>query len=390
METRVQPATPPRPGILEPLAFTTAFVLLFAYLSYYMGVAQFLNTVMRTAHDLLLNTVFYIMAITVLTGAFGKLLIEFGVVAYLELLLRVFMRPIYNLPGVASLGGIVTFFSDNPAIIALARDRQFASYFQRHQLVSLVNFGTAFGMGLIVITFMAGQGFFVPAFVGLAGAVVGSIVSTRIMQALIKNHMPVESIAAGNPGTVTATTAKPAEEKAPNLFLRFLNSVLDGGKQGVDLGLAIIPGVLIISTFVMLLTFGPRDEAVGYQGLAYEGVPILPAIASYFTFILNPLFGFSAPEIIALPMTALGAVGAAIGMVPAFVERGMITGNDIAVFTAIGMCWSGFLSTHTAMLDALNYRQLTSRAIISHTIAGICAGVFAHYLFLAVTRVFGL
>jgi hypothetical protein len=387
METHAQVvAAPQRPPITEPLLFTTVFLALFAYLGYHMGLAQLLNTVMRTAHDLLLNTVFYIMAITVLTGAFGKLLIEFGVVAYLEIVLRAFMRPIFNLPGVASLGALVTFFSDNPAIIALARDRQFASYFQTYQLVSLVNFGTAFGMGLIVITFMVGQGFFAPAFVGLAGAVVGSIVSTRIMQALVRKRMP-EMDPVTDPGDALRESQQ--REKAPNLFLRFLNSVLDGGKGGVELGLAIIPGVLIISTFVMTLTFGPRDPGLGYQGLAYEGVPIIPAIASYFTFILNPLFGFSTPEVIALPMTSLGAVGAAIGLVPAFVERGMITGNDIAVFTAIGMCWSGFLSTHTAMLDALRYRQLTSRAIISHTIAGICAGVFAHYLYLGLSVAFG-
>ena len=48
----------------------------------------------------------------------------------------------------------------------------------------------------------------------------------------------------------------------------------------------------------------------------------------------------------------------------------------------MGMCWSGFLSTHTAMLDTLGYRQLTSSAILSHTIGGICGGVFAHFAYL--------
>ena len=31
--------------------------------------------------------------------------------------------------------------------------------------------------------------------------------------------------------------------------------MLDGGKSGVEMGMAIIPGVLIISTMVMILTF---------------------------------------------------------------------------------------------------------------------------------------
>ena len=66
----------------------------------------------------------------------------------------------------------------------------------------------------------------------------------------------------------------------------------------------------------------------------------------------------------AFPITALGAVGAALGLVPNFMAEGWIDGNAIAVFTAIGMCWSGYLSTHTAMLDSLGYRELTSKAKI--------------------------
>ena len=37
-----------------------------------MGTANMLNTIMNNAHDLLLNTVFYLMAICVITGAIGK------------------------------------------------------------------------------------------------------------------------------------------------------------------------------------------------------------------------------------------------------------------------------------------------------------------------------
>ena len=54
------------------------------------------------------------------------------------------------------------------------------------------------------------------------------------------------------------------EEKKESLFIRVMNAILDGGKNGVDLGLQIIPGVLIISTLVMMITFGPKDAATGY------------------------------------------------------------------------------------------------------------------------------
>ena len=53
---------------------------LFGYLGYEMGLPNMLNTIMKTAHDLLLYTVFYLMSICVITGAIGRVFMEFGVV----------------------------------------------------------------------------------------------------------------------------------------------------------------------------------------------------------------------------------------------------------------------------------------------------------------------
>lgn len=39
-----------------------------------------------------------------------------------------------------------------------------------------------------------------------------------------------------------------------------MTAILDGGKSGVDLGLAIIPGVVITSTYIFLLTNGGPQE----------------------------------------------------------------------------------------------------------------------------------
>ena len=92
----------------------TSVVVLFGYLAAIMGLPNMLNTIMKTAHDLLLNTVFYLMSICVITGAIGRVFVEFGVVTLLERTLRPLMRPIFNLPGVTSLGAVMTFLSDNP------------------------------------------------------------------------------------------------------------------------------------------------------------------------------------------------------------------------------------------------------------------------------------
>lgn len=355
------------------------FFLLFGYLASQMGTANMLNTIMHTAHDLLLNTVFYLMAICVITGAIGRVFVEFGVVSLLEKLLRPLMKPLFNLPGVASLGAVLTFLSDNPAIISLAQDKRFSAYFKKFQYISLTNFGTAFGMGLLVIVFMVGQGYFVEPIIGLFGATCGCIVSTRIMQFFVVKAYPQYK----HEDACRADEVEEIEalENEKPLFQRILDSLLDGGRTGVDVGIAIIPGVLIISTLVMLFTFGPSASGE-FSGAAYEGVQLLPWIGGKLSFIFEFLFGFHDPHLIAFPITALGAVGAALGLVPNFAAAGWIDGNAIAVFTAIGMCWSGYLSTHTAMLDAIGYRELTSKAILAHTVGGIAAAIVAHWLFM--------
>lgn len=360
------------------------FFLLFGYLASEMGTANMLNTIMNTSHDLLLNTVFYLMAICVITGAIGKLFVEFGVVKLLEKLLRPFMKPLFNMPGVASLGAVLTFLSDNPAIISLAKDSRFAGYFRKYQFISLTNFGTAFGMGLLVIVFMVGQGFFAEPLIGLLGAFIGCIVSTRIMQHFVVKAYPAfkDEPAGEAPGEVVEED----DDYDKPLFQRILDSLLDGGRTGVDVGLAIIPGVLIISTLVMLLTFGPAEES-GFTGAAYQGVELLPWVGAKLSVVFEWLFGFTDPHLIAFPITALGAVGAALGLVPNFLSAGWIDGNAIAVFTAIGMCWSGYLSTHTAMLDTLGYRKLTSKAILAHTIGGFVAGIVSHWIYVLYTLI---
>lgn len=355
---------------------------LFFYLGHVMGAANMLNTIMHTAHDLLLNTVFYLMGICVITGALGRIFVEFGVVKLLEKLLRPLMKPLFNLPGVASLGAVMTFLSDNPAIISLANDKRFAQYFRKFQFISLTNFGTAFGMGLLVMVFMIGQGYYWEPLVGLFGAFCGCIVSTRLMQRFVVKAYPEY---ANEIAVEAAEIVK--EENAPKEksgFIRVLNALLDGGRAGVDIGIAIIPGVLIISTLVMILTFG--TAATGeYTGAAYEGVELLPWLAQKIEVVFHWLFGFNDPHLVAFPITALGAVGAALSLVPNFISQGWVDGNAIAVFCAIGMCWSGYLSTHTAMLDSLGYRSLTPKAILAHTIGGIAAAIVAHLTYVLVT-----
>ncbi|MEO3112092.1 CD0519/CD1768 family membrane protein, partial [Turicibacter sanguinis] len=363
---------------LETFVFLAILLFGFGYIASQMGVGIMFEVIMNTAHDLLLNTVFFIMALAVLAGALSALLSEFGVIALINKLLSVFIKPLYGLPGASIIGAIATYLSDNPAIISFAKDKEFQKYFKDYQIPALCNLGTAFGMGLIVTTFMMSLGtdYILPALIGNLGAIVGSIVSVRLMIHFTKkyyhhNSSTLETI----PQSQDLTQYR--EIRDGNLFQRVLDAMLEGGKAGVEMGMSIIPGVLIICTLVMLLTFGPSiDPVTGasvYTGAAYEGVALLPALGEKLMFILNPIFGFTDSQAIAFPITSLGAVGAAMSLVPRFIQEQVITPNDIAVFTAMGMCWSGYLSTHVGMMDALGVRKLSSKAILSHTIGGICA-----------------
>lgn len=372
---------------LETFIFLGVTLGIFGYIASQMGVGIMCSVIMKTAHDLLLQTVFLIMALAVLAGALSALLSEFGVIALINKLLSKVIRPLYGLPGASIIGAIATYLSDNPAIIAFAKDKEFQRFFKKHEIPVLCNLGTAFGMGLIVTTFMVALGpdYIVPALLGNVGAIVGSIVSVRLMLSYTKKYYANQGIEDFQQDEVIVVEDY-REIREGNLFQRILDAMLEGGKNGVEMGMSIIPGVLIICTLVMLLTFGPStDPLTGesvYLGVAYEGVALLPAIGEKLMFLLNPLFGFTNAQAIAVPVTSLGAVGAAMSLIPQFITENIVTPNDIAVFTAMGMCWSGYLSTHVGMMDALGVRQLSSKAIMAHTIGGIVAGMVAHFLYI--------
>lgn len=374
---------------LECFIFIGIFSGFFGLMIHHMGAVNMMNTMLNTAYALLTDTVLYITAIAVLIGGIAGLLTEFGAVALINKLLSPLMRPLYGLPGASIVGVLTTYLSDNPAILTLAEDDNFRRYFKKYQLPALTNVGTAFGMGLIVTTYIIGirgadgESFLLSAVIGNLGAVIGSIVSTRLMLYKTKKIFGTEAPALSHNVENTITLDERFVREG-NVGERFINALLEGGKNGVSMGVAIIPGVLIICTLVMMLTNGPSADGT-YTGAAYEGIALLPALAEKVQGLLSLLFGFSTSQCIAVPLTALGAAGAAIGLIPSLVSEGLATGNDVAVFTAMCMCWSGYLSTHVAMMDGLKFRELTGRAILCHTIGGLCAGIGAHLLYMILT-----
>lgn len=357
---------------------------LFGVFASKMGLAYALKTMMGTAHDLILNTVFFLMGVIIIAGAFTSVISEFGIVSIANRILSPLMKPLFGLPGAVSVGAVATYLSDNPAIMPLSADKGFLKYFKKWQVTTLVNLGTVFGMGLIVTTFMltlssGNESLGRAVLLGNIGAILGGVVSVRLMGYFGKKKYgkdeDVVSEAEEGYDILLYREVRPG-----NPAQRALQAMLDGGVHGVKTGFDIMPGVIIITTMVMMLAYGPSDGV--YTGGAYEGIAFFPWIGGKLSFIIEPLFGFSNPEAIAFPVTSLGSVGAAIAMVPQFLESGIIDAKDICVFTAIGICNAGFLSTHVGMMDGIKERDLTSVAIATHLAGGLCAGVIGHMLFL--------
>ncbi len=369
------------PVFSEAVVFLLIFCGIFGTLAHIMGPVHFIHTLMATAYRLLMDTVFDLMAILVLTGALSALLVEFGVAALLNRLMAPVMKPLFRMPGASAMGPVTTYLSDNPAVMTLAEDPKFRSCFQPEQLAALSNLSTSFGMGLVVSAFMLAlkPGMSLAVLAGNLGAVVGAVCATRLMLRSLRKH-PTHLHAA-------VSDAPPAQEAAPKGHLgeRILSALLRGGRNGVDMGLSMIPGVLIICSLVMLLTGTPGPDG-SYTGAAFEGVPLLLWLGQKLSGILCPLFGFSSPQVLAVPVTAMGSAGAAISLVPQLLEQGLAGGADVAVITAMCMCFSGYLSTQSTVMTRIGLSHLAGRAMAFQTIGGITAGIAAHLLYELLTH----
>ena len=224
----------------EVFVFLGCFLGFFILLGWEMGAANMFNTLMNTAYQLLLDTVFYIMAIAVLAGAISGLFSEFGVIYLLNKLLSPLIRPVYGLPGASAVGIFTTYLSDNPAILTLADDNNFRRYFKKYQLPALTNIGTSFGMGLIITTFMiglpsaTGEGYGLAVLVGNIGAILGSIVSTRLMLRYTAKIFGKEAPCECDGTAEELDVNRFRKVRTGSIGTRLMGALLDGGKSGLE------------------------------------------------------------------------------------------------------------------------------------------------------------
>ena len=113
----------------EAFVFLIFLAIIFGGIGMKMGGANMMQTMMATAYELLIDTVFNIMAIAVIAGALSGALSEFGVIALLNKAITPLMKPLYNLPGAASVGIMTTYFRQSGNLGA-CRGSEFPQIFQ--------------------------------------------------------------------------------------------------------------------------------------------------------------------------------------------------------------------------------------------------------------------
>lgn len=375
----------------ETFVFGIILLAVICWMCAKMGISNFAASMMATAFDLLINTCFYIMSIAVIMGTLAALFTEFGVTALVNKLLSPLMKPLFGLSGCFSLAAVACFLSDCPSGIPFVNDPGFARYIKRYEAVSVNCLGYTFGMNLIVSTFFLAKGEqFIPAvIIGNVACLIGGIVAVRIMLHFAVKQYGKEAEALeylGDEAGESHFTPGEREIRPGSVVDRILGCINDGGKNGVKMGMDIIPGVVVICTVVMMLTFGPStvDGVEMYTGAAYEGVAVLPAIGEKLNFIFAPLFGFSSAHCISLPLVSLGAVGSAMGLASTLFDQGLANVHDIATFIAIGCCYAGFLGGVAFMMEAVHAKELTLKCALAQAIGGIIAGVIANYAYVLI------
>lgn len=389
MAENVKVSTGVKEKKLKKIITTESYVALvviigfFGLMAWKMGLAFMFKTMMNTGHDIVLNTIWFLMAVIVIAGAITSLLSEFGVAAILNKIFYPLMKPLFNLPGVVSVGAVTTYLSDNPSIVPLAQDKGFLKYLKRYQVPALVNLGTVFGMGLIVTTFMLTQStsdmpLGMAVLVGNICAIIGGVVSVRLMLRCSKKVYGPDANAIDE-DTEGYDILKFREIREGSASERALQALLDGGKTGVQTAMTIIPGVVVICTFIMMLA--KTAPVGGYTGAAYEGIGFFPWAGEKLSFILKPLFGFTDPSGVAFPVTSLASVGASLGIVQDMIASGTAVAKDIAVFTAMGICNAGFITVHVGMMEAIGERDLVKQAIATQFLGGIVAGIAANLMY---------
>lgn len=378
---------------IQNVMFCILATILLGILGGRMGWSNMLSTMTSTGYSLMVNVVLSLLAVVVISGAWAALMQEFGIIYALEKTLGRVVGWIYGLPGKSLFGALLSFLSDTPVVAGLATDPKFVAPFRRYQVAGFIHMATSFGMGLVLMVFMMGIDYpeeygvqlTTCATIGILASFAASAVTTRLQNWWLLKSDPslanpmLQNMPEPTLEEVHERSASHIQKYKQSFFSRVLDSIIDGGKSGFSLGLAIAPSIMVVSTLVFMVTYGPGPD--GYDGGAGQGVPLLPWVAGKADFIFKWLFGFEHAELLSFPITALASVGASIGQLPQYISAGLLDPNAACVLSAMGIAWSGFLTVYSSIMDSAGLRAQTGMCMAIHFLSGLLSGIAAHWLF---------
>ncbi|MGL5683458.1 MAG: YjiH family protein [Marinifilaceae bacterium] len=254
-----------------------------------------------------------LLSVFVLAGLFLPLLLNFGLLEFIGALLTKVMRPVFKLPGRASIDCVASWLGDGTIGVLLTSKQYEQGYYTQKEAAII---GTTFSavsitFSLVVIETVGLGNMFVPfyATVTLAGFV-AAIVVPRIPPLSRKKDTYYNGQAGQNAEVIPQgyTTfqwgVKQATEKAVSNF-SFKKVVIEGLQNVFDMWIGVIPVVLTVGTSALIIA----EYTSIFQWL---GVPFIPLLKL-----------LQIPEAAAASQTMV--VGFADMFIPSVMAAGLIT-----------------------------------------------------------------
>ncbi len=220
-----------------------------------------------------------LISVFILAGMFLPLLLNFGLLEFVGVMLTRVMRPLFKLPGRASIDCVASWLGDG-TIGVLLTSKQYEQGFYTEKEASII--GTAFSavsitFSLVVIETVGLGHLFIPfyltvAFAGLVAAIVTSRIpplSRKKDQYYNNSKGDISERIPSNYNMLSWGLKQASERAKANTSI---GSVVKEGVQNVaDMWLGVIPIVISVGTFALIVA----EQTPVFEWLGYPFIPLL-------------------------------------------------------------------------------------------------------------------
>ncbi|GAK13180.1 LOW QUALITY PROTEIN: predicted arginine uptake transporter [Geomicrobium sp. JCM 19039] len=324
-----------------------------------------------TGGEVLTNLLPTLAVWTFIMGMLLPLLVDYGLMEWLGTMANKVMRPLFQLPGRASVDSVASWMGNNMVSILITIDQYENGYYSKKESAVIVtNFTiTSIGFALIIASLLQLEQMFLPFYATvLVGVFVAAVICPRIpplswmkneyyepVGKQIKEEAPTDTSTFSWAWTKAVAKADGADKPT--------NIVKKGVYNAVDIWLGMLPIVMAIGTLAIVAEF-----TTFFQWISYPLVPVLE-------WMQIPEAAQAAPALL---------VGFADMFLPAILASGIESELTRFVVGAVSLTQLIYLSEIGVMLIRskipVNFWQLLALFIIRTIITLPIVVLIAHFI----------